>query len=90
MLFLNFTGDHVDSFKSKFHDIALHNKGKGISFLIADVEASQGPLEVIVFPPHPFLLLFLIAYSFGMFTLYLVWAASTLDSKMTWYLSSSY
>ncbi|KAM4106274.1 hypothetical protein ACB094_04G054200 [Castanea mollissima] len=49
MLFLSFTGDHVDSFKSKFHDVALHNKGKGISFLIADVEASQGPLEDIYF-----------------------------------------
>ena len=58
MLFLNFIGDHVDSFKTKFHDVALHNKGKGISFLIADVEASQGPLGVIVFPTHPFLLLF--------------------------------
>lgn len=90
MLFLNFTGDHVDSFKSKFHDVALHNKGKGISFLIADVEESQGPLEVIFFHPTHFYCYFLIAYSFGMFTLYLVWAGSTLDSKMTWYLSSSY
>nr|POF17272.1 protein disulfide-isomerase [Quercus suber] len=45
MPFLDFTGVHVDNFKSKFHDVALHNKGKGISFLIADVEASQGPLE---------------------------------------------
>ncbi|KAM3750630.1 hypothetical protein ACB098_04G049900 [Castanea mollissima] len=60
MLFLNFTGDHVDSFKSKFHDIALHNKGKGISFLIADVEASQGPLEYFGFKDDLVPLLFIL------------------------------
>ncbi|KAL4632741.1 hypothetical protein ACB092_04G072100 [Castanea dentata] len=60
MLFLNFTGDHVDSFKSKFHDVALHNKGKGISFLIADVEASQGPLEYFGFKDDLVPLLFIL------------------------------
>ncbi|KAK9996922.1 hypothetical protein SO802_021608 [Lithocarpus litseifolius] len=60
MLFLNFTGNHVDSFKSKFHDVALHNKGKGISFLIADVEASQGPLEYFGFKDDLVPLLFIL------------------------------
>uniref|UniRef100_A0A2N9GX93 Thioredoxin domain-containing protein n=1 Tax=Fagus sylvatica TaxID=28930 RepID=A0A2N9GX93_FAGSY len=45
MLFLNFNSEHVDSFKSKFHDVALLYKGKGIGFLLGEIEASQGPFE---------------------------------------------
>lgn len=59
MLFLNFNSEHVDSFKSKFHDVALLYKGKGIGFLLGEIEASQGPFEVIAYSPPQFLLVFL-------------------------------
>ncbi|KAH7861965.1 hypothetical protein Vadar_033134 [Vaccinium darrowii] len=45
MLFLNFTGEHLDAFKSKFKDVAMAYKGKGVSFLLGDLEASQGVLQ---------------------------------------------
>jgi protein disulfide-isomerase A1 len=40
MLFLNFTLMH-DSFKPKYNDVAAFYKGKGLSFLLGDLEASQ-------------------------------------------------
>lgn len=52
MLFLNFTGEHLDAFKSKFKDVAMAYKGKGVSFLLGDLEASQGVLQVYFFPNH--------------------------------------
>ncbi|XP_047342114.1 protein disulfide-isomerase-like [Impatiens glandulifera] len=45
MLFLNFTDEHVDTFKSKYHDVAEQYKGKGINFLLGDVESSQGAFQ---------------------------------------------
>ncbi|KAG7987008.1 hypothetical protein I3843_03G111200 [Carya illinoinensis] len=45
MLFLNFSSELVDGFKSKFYDLAVRYKGNGISFLIGDIEASQGPFQ---------------------------------------------
>ncbi|KAA8538447.1 hypothetical protein F0562_028007 [Nyssa sinensis] len=45
MLFLNFSSDLFDAFKSKYHDVALQYKGKGISFLMGDVEASQNAFQ---------------------------------------------
>ncbi|XP_010268974.1 PREDICTED: protein disulfide-isomerase [Nelumbo nucifera] len=45
MLFLNFTSELVESFKSKYHDVATHYKGKGIRFLLGDIEASQGAFQ---------------------------------------------
>lgn len=47
MLFLNFSIENIDSFKSKYQEIAEHYKGKGISFLVGDLDASQGALQVI-------------------------------------------
>lgn len=44
MLFLNFTTD-LDAFSSKYNDVAKFYKGKGVSFLIGDVEASQNAFE---------------------------------------------
>ncbi|KAI8029748.1 Protein disulfide-isomerase [Camellia lanceoleosa] len=41
MLFLNFSEEHLDAFKSKYKDVATAYKGKGISFLLGDSEASQ-------------------------------------------------
>lgn len=45
MLFLNFSSELVEAFKSKYHDVAKQYKGKGISFLIGDLEASQGAFQ---------------------------------------------
>ncbi|KAL5704401.1 protein disulfide-isomerase [Ranunculus cassubicifolius] len=45
MLFLNFSSDLYESFKSKIDDAAELYKGKGISFLIGDLEASEGAFK---------------------------------------------
>ncbi|XP_057490551.1 protein disulfide-isomerase-like [Actinidia eriantha] len=45
MLFMNFSGEHVDAFKSKYRDVAEQYKGKGINFLMGDMESSQGAFE---------------------------------------------
>ncbi|KAB1221079.1 Protein disulfide-isomerase [Morella rubra] len=45
MLFLNFSSEGADSLKSKYHEVAEQNKGEGISFLIGDLEASQGAFQ---------------------------------------------
>lgn len=52
MLFINFTGEHLDAFKSKFKDVATAYRGKGVSFLLGDLEASQGVLQVSFCPSH--------------------------------------
>ncbi|KAI5671948.1 hypothetical protein M9H77_12312 [Catharanthus roseus] len=44
MLFLNFTTAH-DAFSTKYNDVAKLYKGKGISFLMGDVEASQNAFQ---------------------------------------------
>lgn len=46
MLFLNFSGEKFDIFKSKYEDVAKQYKGDGISFLMGDVEASKGAFQV--------------------------------------------
>ncbi|PON94599.1 Protein disulfide isomerase [Trema orientale] len=45
MLFLNFTGEVVDAFRSKYREVAEKYKSEGISFLLGDVEASQGAFQ---------------------------------------------
>ncbi|XP_077249777.1 protein disulfide-isomerase-like [Tasmannia lanceolata] len=45
LLFLNVSGEHFEAFKSKYHDIAKNYKGKGVSFLLGDIEASQGAFQ---------------------------------------------
>ncbi|KAK9167498.1 hypothetical protein Scep_002689 [Stephania cephalantha] len=45
MLFLNFSDEAADAFKSKLQEVAESFKGKGISFLIGDLEASQGAFQ---------------------------------------------
>ncbi|GMP79446.1 hypothetical protein CsSME_00034987 [Camellia sinensis var. sinensis] len=45
MLFLNFSGELADVFKSKCHDVAEQYKGKGLSFLMGDAEASQNAFQ---------------------------------------------
>ncbi|CAA0827910.1 Protein disulfide isomerase-like 1-2 [Striga hermonthica] len=46
MLFLNFTNEQFDAFKSKYHEVAELFKGKDLNFLMGDVEASQGAFQV--------------------------------------------
>ncbi|ERN04736.1 hypothetical protein AMTRI_Chr11g100020 [Amborella trichopoda] len=45
MLFTNFSSDDFEALKSKYHDVARHYKGKGVSFLLGDVESSQGAFQ---------------------------------------------
>lgn len=45
MLFMNFSSENFETFKSKYHAAAEHYKGKGISFLLGDLEASQGAFQ---------------------------------------------
>ncbi|KAL0351504.1 UNVERIFIED_CONTAM: protein disulfide-isomerase [Sesamum calycinum] len=46
MLFLNFTAEEkFDAFKSKYHEVAVLYKGKDLSFLMGDIEASQGAFQ---------------------------------------------
>jgi len=44
-LFLNFSNEVADSLKSKYREVAEQYKGEGISFLIGDLEASQGAFQ---------------------------------------------
>lgn len=46
MLFLDFSHEQIESFKSKYNDVAGVYKGKGLNFLIGDVKASQAALQV--------------------------------------------
>ncbi|KAK9945823.1 hypothetical protein M0R45_011319 [Rubus argutus] len=45
MLFLNFSSDVADAFKSKYREVAEKYKGEGISFLLGDLDASQGAFQ---------------------------------------------
>lgn len=45
MFFVNFNDKHIDEFKSKYHDAAVSYKGQNLSFLIGDVESSQGAFQ---------------------------------------------
>ncbi|GAB4844164.1 disulfide-isomerase [Ancistrocladus abbreviatus] len=44
MLFMNFS-DQSEAYKIKYQEVAEEFKGKGISFLLGDVEASQGAFQ---------------------------------------------
>ncbi|KAG8378255.1 hypothetical protein BUALT_Bualt08G0118600 [Buddleja alternifolia] len=45
MLFLNFGTEQFDAFKSKYEEVAQLYKGKDLSFLMGDIEASQGAFQ---------------------------------------------
>ena len=45
MLFANFTSASTEAFKAKYREIAEQYKQQGISFLIGDVESSQGAFQ---------------------------------------------
>ncbi|KAL2528303.1 Protein disulfide isomerase-like 1-1 [Forsythia ovata] len=44
MLFVNFSKE-LDNFQSNYKDVSVLYKGKGISFLLGDLEASQGAFQ---------------------------------------------
>lgn len=52
MLFLNFSTEQFDSFKSKYLEVAQLYKGKDLSFLMGDIEASQGAFQVRIQQHH--------------------------------------
>lgn len=57
MLFMNFSGETADSFRSKYGEVAEHYKGEAISFLLGDLDSSQGAFQVsICLFSHPLLL----------------------------------
>uniref|UniRef100_A0A0D6R325 Protein disulfide-isomerase n=1 Tax=Araucaria cunninghamii TaxID=56994 RepID=A0A0D6R325_ARACU len=45
LFFLNFTVDNADTYKTTYQELARSYKGKGLKFLLADLEASQGALQ---------------------------------------------
>ncbi|KAI4375136.1 hypothetical protein MLD38_013042 [Melastoma candidum] len=45
MFFLNFSNEEAESLKSKYRDVAEQNKGGDLSFLMGDLEASQGAFQ---------------------------------------------
>jgi len=48
MLFINFTAEGAESFKSKYREAAELYKHQGVSFLVGDVESSQGAFQVCI------------------------------------------
>lgn len=45
LFFLNFTADNAEEFKATYQELAKSYKGKGLKYLLADLEASQGALQ---------------------------------------------
>jgi len=45
LFFLNFTADNAREFRATYDELAKSHKGKGLKFLLADLEASQGALQ---------------------------------------------
>ncbi|WCJ44369.1 Protein disulfide-isomerase [Euphorbia peplus] len=45
MLFINFSSDAIDAFKTNYQQVAQQYKGQGIVFLLGDIEASQGAFQ---------------------------------------------
>lgn len=45
LFFLNFTADNAEEFKVTYQELAKTHRGKGMKFLLADLEASQGALQ---------------------------------------------
>lgn len=65
MLFMDFSSENFEAFKSKYHGVAKHYKGKSISFLLGDLEAGERAFQVIfVGPMSCWYLVFYIALIF--------------------------
>lgn len=50
MLFMNLSTEVADAFKPRYHEVSVLYRGKGISFLLGDLEASQGAFQVVSLP----------------------------------------
>lgn len=61
MLFLHFSDDRVDSFKSQMHEAARQLSGNNLSFLIADVSAADRAFQYFGLKENDLPLLFVIA-----------------------------
>ena len=48
MLFINVTSDVAEALKLKYREAAEQYRSQGVSFLVGDVEASQGAFQVCV------------------------------------------
>lgn len=48
MLFMNFSEELADTFRSKFREVAEQYRGDGISFLLGEAEDTQAALQVNV------------------------------------------
>lgn len=46
MLFMNLSTEGAEAFKSKYREVAEQHKGQELSFLLGDIEASQGAFQV--------------------------------------------
>jgi hypothetical protein len=61
MLFLNFSSEKFEAFKSNLNEAAKQFKGKDVSFLIGDIEASQGAFQVCYLTvPFVFVIIFIV------------------------------
>lgn len=69
---MNFNSEGADSFKSKYREVADQYKGQGISFLMGDLDASQGAFQVSMHWSASFYLVFQIWYIFLTFN-YFSW-----------------
>lgn len=73
MLFINFSSEITDSFKSKYRELAELYKGDGLSFLMADIDVNpqatkvHNPLSLYYqcdFEGHLFVLVVCVGLSF--------------------------
>jgi hypothetical protein len=63
MLFLNFSSEKFEAFKSNINEAAKQFKGKDVSFLIGDIEASQGAFQVCYLTvPFVFVIIFIVSF----------------------------
>lgn len=46
MLFINFTAEGAESIQAKYREAAEEYRKQDVSFLVGDVEASQGAFQV--------------------------------------------
>lgn len=49
MLFLNFSSEVAEAFRLNYREVAEKFRAEGVSFLLGDVEASQGAFQVDIF-----------------------------------------
>jgi hypothetical protein len=86
---MNFSSENGDSIRTKYQEVAGLHKGDGLVFLLGDVEASQGALQV---SKASFTLYTCAIFLLEMFLIFerFAWMNSILDSKRTKCLLSSY